>query len=255
MEQVERVVALITEVAGAELIGAYLHGSAVLGGLRPASDLDILAVTRRSLAEDQRRALIAGLLPISGSAVGARPVELTVVVQAEVRPWRYPPTGDFLYGEWLRADYEAGLVPAPEPMPGLALEAAVALAGDRTLAGLPPAQVLDPVPTELLFRAGVDGIPGLLADLAEDTRNVLLTFARIWTTLGTGTIVAKDTAADWALARLAPEHRPVLAFARDLYLTTSYADETWSDELKAQVGPHVDAVLTRIGRLRDTAGQ
>ncbi|GAA3943983.1 aminoglycoside adenylyltransferase domain-containing protein [Actinoplanes auranticolor] len=255
MEQAERVVALITEVTGTELAGAYLHGSAVLGGLRPASDVDILAVTRRSLTEDQRRALIAGLLPISGSAVGARPVELTVVVQAAVRPWRYPPTGDFRYGEWLRADYEAGLIPAPEPMPGLALEAAVALAGDRTLAGLPPAQVLDPVPTELLFRAGVDGIPGLLADLAEDTRNVLLTLARIWTTLATGTIVAKDTAADWALARLAPEHRPVLAFARDLYLTTSYADESWSDELKAQVGPHVDAVLARIGGLRDAGRQ
>ena len=255
MEQVERVVALITEVAGAELAGAYLHGSAVLGGLRPASDVDILAVTRRSLAEDQRRALIAGLLPISGSAVGARPVELTVVVQAAVRPWRYPPTGDFRYGEWLRADYEAGLIPVPELMPGLALEAAVALAGDRTLAGLPPVQVLDPVPPELLFRAGVDGIPGLLADLAEDTRNVLLTLARIWTTLATGTIVAKDTAADWALARLAPEHRPVLAFARNLYLTTSYADESWSDELKAQIGPHVDAVLARIGGLRDAGGQ
>jgi streptomycin 3"-adenylyltransferase len=131
----------------------------------------------------------------------------------------------------------------------------VALAGDRTLAGAPPAQVLDPVPTELLVRAGMDGIPGLLTDLAGDTRNVLLTLARIWTTQATGTIVAKDTAADWALARLAPEHRPVLAFARDLYLTTSYADESWSDELKAQIGPHVDAVLAQIGGLRDTGGR
>jgi streptomycin 3"-adenylyltransferase len=212
--QVERVVRLITEVVGADLLGAYPHGSSVLGGLRPASDVDILAVTRRSLGEGQRRALIAGILPVSGAVVGARPVELTVVVQDEVRPWRYPPVGDFLYGEWLRADYAAGVIPVPVPMPGLALEAAVALAGDRPLAGPPPAHVLDPVPAELLVRASVNGIPGLLADLPHDTRNVLLTFARIWMTLATGRVVAKETAADWALARLAPAHRPVLAFAR-----------------------------------------
>ena len=61
--------------------------------------------------------------------------------------------------------------------------------------------------------------------------------ARVWTTLATGTIVAKDTAADWALARLAPEHRAVLRFARDLYRTTSYGDETWNTNLEAQAGP------------------
>jgi streptomycin 3"-adenylyltransferase len=177
-------------------------------------------------------------------------VELTVVVQAEVSPWRYPPVGDFLYGEWLRADYLAGIVPAPGPMPGLALEIAVALAGDHPLVGPRPAQVFDPVAPEGLARASVDGIPGLVEDLPHDTRNVLLTLARIWTTLATGTIVAKDAAADWALARLEPEHRPVLEFARDLYLTTAYADETWSDELKAQLEAHVEEVLAQISRLR-----
>ncbi|SNS89143.1 streptomycin 3-adenylyltransferase [Asanoa hainanensis] len=250
VDQIERVVQLVTEVVQGDLLGAYLHGSSVMGGLRPASDVDVLAVTRRSLDADQRAALVAGLLPISGAAVGARPVELTVVVQAAVRPWRYPPVGDFLYGEWLRAEYRAGLVPAPAPMPGLVLEIAVALAGDRPLVGPPPAALLDPAPTDLLERASVDGIPGLVADLRHDTRNVLLTFARIWTTLSTGAVVPKETAADYVLARLAPKHRPVLKHARDLYLTTAYADETWSEELAAQVGPHVDAVLTQIRALR-----
>ncbi|HEX8107776.1 MAG TPA: aminoglycoside adenylyltransferase domain-containing protein [Kofleriaceae bacterium] len=250
MDQLQQIVHRTTEVIGDDLVGAYLHGSSVLGGLRPASDLDILAVTRRSLDEGQRRALVAGLLPISGAAVGARPVELTVVIQADVRPWRYPPIGDFLYGEWLRADYQAGVVPAPGPMPGLALDIAVALAGDHPLVGPRSAHALDPVPPEHLVRASVEGIPGLLESLPGDTRNVLLTFARIWTTLATGTVVSKDVAADWVLARLAPEHRPVLEFARRLYLATTYAEETWSDEMKAQVGPHVDEVLAQIHRLQ-----
>ena len=243
--QLEQVVRLITEVVEADLLGVYLHGSAALGGLRPASDVDVLAVTRMPLNEAQRRALVAGLLPISGTTVGARPVELTVVVQDAVRPWRYPPVGDFLYGEWLRAEYEAGVVPAAAPMAGLALEVAVALAGDRPLAGPRPAQILDSVPAEFLVRASVDGIPGLLADLPHDTRNVLLTLARIWTTLGTGTIVAKDTAADWELARLAPEHRPVLEFARDLYLSWC-----WGTPAEACRSPKAPSGRTYAGTSR-----
>ena len=42
----------------------------------------------------------------------------------------------------------------------------------------------------------LDGVPSLMADLADDTRNVLLTLARIWTTVATGEIRSKDEAAD-----------------------------------------------------------
>ncbi len=65
--------------------------------------------------EKQRHALLSGLLGISGSRNHARPVELIVVDQSEVRPWRYPPTADFLYGEWQRAEYEAGDVSSCAP--------------------------------------------------------------------------------------------------------------------------------------------
>ncbi|MFB8241250.1 aminoglycoside adenylyltransferase family protein [Kitasatospora purpeofusca] len=270
MNQLQQIVALADGVLGRDVVGIYLHGSAVLGGLRPASDLDVLLVARRSPAERERSALLGGLLGISGTGAGdgaadgggtaagdgdgARPVELAVVVQSDVRPWRYPPACDFLYGEWLRADYEAGGVPRPEPMPDLALLITMVLAGDRPLAGPPPARVLDPVPHADLVRASVAGLPGLLDDLEGDTRNVLLTLARIWSTLATGRISSKDTAADWALARLPPEHRPVLAHARQLYLDCSYAEESWSGDLRSRVRPHADRVLAEIDRLSPGSG-
>ncbi|CAL9279298.1 Streptomycin 3''-adenylyltransferase [Streptomyces sp. enrichment culture] len=249
MDQVRRVVELAGGVLGRDVIGTYLHGSSVLGGLSPASDVDVLVVSRRRMDERARHTLLDGLLGISGSGNQVRPVELTVVVQSEVRPWRYPPTCDFLYGEWLRGEYEAGLVPQPEPMPDLALLITMVLSGDHPLTGLRPARVLDPVPRADLVRASVAGIPGLLDELDSDTRNVLLTLARIWTTLATGRIRSKDAAADWALARLPPEHRAVLGHARQLYLDCPYSEESWSDALRARVRPHVDHVLTEIDRL------
>lgn len=249
MEQRQAVVRLVDEVIGPGALGAYLHGSAVHGGLKPASDLDILVVSERSLTDRERRTLVDGLFPISGPGAGARSIELTVVVQGQVRPWRFPPIGDFLYGDWLRDEIRASGPPQPAPMPDLAIVIALVLDGNHPLTGPPPAELLDLVPRADLVRASVSGIPGLLEDLPGDARNVVLTFARIWGTLASGEIMSKDAAADWALAQLPPEHQPVLEHAKRLYLTSSYADETWSDELKARVRPHVDAVLAEIDKL------
>ncbi|MEU0409436.1 aminoglycoside adenylyltransferase family protein [Streptomyces griseorubiginosus] len=254
MDQVRELVRLVGDVLGREVMGACLHGSSVLGGLKPASDVDVLVVSRRPMDEAERRALLEGLLGISGSRDRVRPVELSVVVQSEVRPWRYPPTCDFLYGEWLRAEYEAGRVPRPEPTPDLALLISTALTGDHPLTGPRPARLLAPVPRADLVRASVAGIPALLDGLDGDTRNVVLTFARVWTTLATGEVKPKDTAADWALARLPSEHRAVLEHARQLYVNCTYSEESWSDALRSRVRPHVDHVLAEIDRLRTGPG-
>jgi streptomycin 3"-adenylyltransferase len=246
MAQLETLVELVDTVLGSDALGTYLHGSAVHGGLKPASDVDVLVVSRQSLDDRQRRTLVDGLLEISGPRVGARSLELAVVVQSEVRPWRFPPVGDFLYGDWLRDEIEADGPPRPARTADLAIVVTQALSGDHPLSGPPPAELLDPVPREHVVQASLAGIPDLLQDLAGDTRNVVLTLARVWATVATGDIRSKDDAADWALARLPTEHRPVLEHARDLYLTRGYHEETWPAELTAQVRPHVDTVLAEI---------
>jgi Domain of unknown function (DUF4111) len=86
----------------------------------------------------------------------------------------------------------------------------------------------------------------LLGDLASDTRNVILTLARIWSTVATDVIRSKDEAATWALARLPEEHRAVLARARAIYLGDE--QERWED-LEPRVRPHVDYVVAEIERL------
>jgi predicted nucleotidyltransferase len=93
------------------LVGLYLYGSSIAGGLQPESDLDLLAVTRRSLPTPKRVELTDLLLRFSGrraTVQPGRPVELTSVVHSELSPWTYPPVCDYQYGEWLREDITAG---------------------------------------------------------------------------------------------------------------------------------------------------
>ncbi|MGW0814292.1 aminoglycoside adenylyltransferase family protein [Streptomyces viridiviolaceus] len=241
-DRTDHLVALVRRHLGDDVLGVYAHGSATLGGLRPHSDLDLLAVVRHRTAYGQRRSMTEELLEVSGGE-GRRPVELIVVVRGEVRPWRYPPNREYLYGEWLREDYERGVVPEPEADPDLAPLLTMVLRADAPLYGPPPAELLDPVPPEDLRRAIVAGVPRLVAELPDDTRNVLLTLARVWSTLDTGDIRSKDAAADWVIARLPAEHRPVMARARAAYL--GHEEERW-DDLEGTVRPCARCLVREI---------
>ena len=247
----DEVVAIVHSVVGGALIGMYLHGSAVMGGLRRSSDLDVLAIVDRPTIETERKALVDALLEISGSRASrgpARPIELTLLLQSKVRPWPYPPEVEFVYGEWLRDRYERGFVPAAAPMLDLGPEIAITLRGDHALFGPPPAELLDPIPMAAIRRAIVSGIPTLLGELESDTRNILLTFARIWSTVATGAITSKDEAAAWALQRLPDEHRGVLVRARELYLAGEDGDWTAAREAVFEHAAYVVAEIERLAK-------
>lgn len=221
---------LVTSVDQDAIVGIYLFGSAVDAGLRPDSDLDLFAVTQRALRADEKQRLVDGLLPISSRDSRPpewRPLEVTAVTQSDVRPWRYPPRMDFLYGQWLRDDFLAGRIGPARPNPDLGVLITMVRQRGVALIGPPPEQVLDPVPRADLDRAMLDTIPSLMDDLEEDTRNVLLTLARIWTTRATGEIRSKDAAADWVIPHLSEEQRPMLARARDMYRDGAYGE--WPD--------------------------
>lgn len=213
-----------------DAVGAYLHGSTGLGRLQPQSDLDVLVVSAVSLDDSRRSALTELLLEASpsrrASSDSDRYIELTVVAVEEIRPWRYPPLCDFLYGEWLRDWVEAGNVLQPFVCPDLAVLTSMARQCDAPLFGPSARLAMDVVPSDDLVRASLAAVPGLVDDIADDTTNVLLTLARVWRTCATGDIVAKDMAADWAVERLPADAAAVLRHARAVY--RGEEDEKWA---------------------------
>jgi hypothetical protein len=76
--------------------------------------------------------------------------------------------------------------------------------------------------------------------------NVILTLARIWSTVATGVIRSKGAAADWVLDRLPEAQRPSLARARAIYVGDQA--ERWGD-LEDHIGPHADYVIAETRRL------
>ena len=80
-------------------------------------------------------------------------------------------------------------------------------------------------------------------DLQTDTRNVLLTLARIWCTLDTDTIRSKADATSWAIKKLPSEYKPVLERAMSILLGDQ--EENWND-IKDLVEPCARFIIENI---------
>jgi len=196
VHETEPVLALLAEL---DPLGVYLFGSAVHGGLRPRSDVDILAVLKRRTTDAEKQRLLEGLRALPG-----RPVEVTLVAHHQA-----PAYTDFQWGGWLPDTWESG------EDPDLAILIHKVLLADHPLAGPPPGTLLAPIPADRLRAAMLAGVEPILAGLHEEPTNAILALCRIYYSLVTGAIASKDEAAAWAHARFP---HVALQRARAIYL-------------------------------------
>ena len=254
--QMRAATAALQDVLGDALLAVYLHGSAVSGGLRPQSDIDLLAIVDRAMRADQRHDLARALLRVSAPhpAVpgGPRCIEVLVFVLSDLFEDRFPIRAEFLYGEWLRDGFEAGEVSRSSRDPDHTLLLAQARRQAVPLIGQAASQLLPEISPTHLRQALADMLPTLLPRLRGDERNVLLTLARLWRTAATGEFVTKDAAAAWAIPQLSHREAATLDHARRAYLGEIVDDwrPRWDDtrRLAEQLRERVTEVLPRFLR-------
>jgi streptomycin 3"-adenylyltransferase len=221
--QLSEVFSVIERHLEPTLLAVHLYGSAVDGGLKPYSDIDLLVTVTARLNEATRQALLNDLLEASafpGESETLRAIEVTFVVHDDIIPWRYPAKRELQFGEWQRNDILAGISEPAAIDVDLAILLTKAREHSVALVGPAAEELFDPVPEQDLFEALNETLKlwNSQPDWAGDERNVVLTLSRIWYTEVTGKIVPKDVAADWAMERLPAQHQPVLLEARQAYL-------------------------------------
>ncbi|ADP17042.1 streptomycin 3''-adenylyltransferase [Achromobacter xylosoxidans A8] len=221
--QIAQAKSLIERHLGTGLVAIHLFGSAVDGGLQPHSDIDLLVSVAQPPGEAALRALAMALLAVSappGSSPSLRALEVTVLAREQIVPWRHPARRELQFGEWLRADLEAGVVEPPMMDHDLAILLTKARGHSIPIMGPQADQIFEAVPREDLRRALLDTVAQWNApeDWAGDEKHIILALARIWYTALSGGIASKELAATWLLERLEPPYRPVLGKARAIYL-------------------------------------
>ena len=242
--QLSRAMDVIERHVASTLLAVHLHGSALDGGLKPYSDIDLLVTVMAGPDAVTRRALVSDLLKISappGRNRTLRALEVTMVVRSDVVPWHHPAKRELQFGEWLRDDILAGRVEPAAIDPDLAILLTQARQRSVALAGPPASEFFDPVPASDFLGAMTDAMEQWRtpSDWTGDERNVLLALVRIWYSAATGKIAPKDVAADWATGRLPEEHRSVLSEARQAYLG-------YGEDHLAMRGDRLTAVVMHI---------
>jgi predicted nucleotidyltransferase len=247
--QVDAAVDELERTLGRELVGVYLHGSAVLGCFGPKSDIDLVAVSRLSLDAGPQLRLAKTLLDISAPyepAGTSRPIELDLVLVTALDPWRYPTPLDFHFSEEFRARFKAGEHDAWEGLESrdLAAHITVLRHAGVVIAGPPIESVFPEVPWCDYVHALTHDLDWCREHFAKFPRYGVLSIARIWATLATQAPQSKASGAEWALPRLPAELRCVLEHGLDVY--TGAADERWND---LPVADYISAVAAEIEAL------
>lgn len=247
--QIGKAVSLVKEILNNRILGIYLYGSAVLGGLHPNSDIDILVITQSSITRLDRELLTKKLMSVSGRVgdTHKRPIELTIISIADIRPWCFPPICDYMYGEWLREELEAGYIPQSYTESDAAILLWQTREHSMLLYGAKVEDLIPPIPLDDIRRAILESLPNLLLNIKGDERNILLTLSRMWYTLETGKICPKHIAAQWALTKLPPALIGVLSKAIDGYL--GRAEDQW-DEKDSQINEIVLFMKNEIEKYR-----
>ncbi len=201
--------------------GAYLFGSAVESDLRADSDVDVLIAVKQKLSLEIRKEFVDRLMNISGkigNSKSIRPLELTVVDLNEITPWQYPPKSEFVYGEWMREQFENNYVPDQKADPDLTIVLNNVRLNSIAIIGPNAQQLLEPIPQRDIQLAIKELLPDLLNHIKGDERNVLLTLSRMWITVSSGKIVSKDIAAKWATDQLPKSLKPLIITALKAYI-------------------------------------
>ncbi|HEK2044464.1 TPA: DUF4111 domain-containing protein [Proteus mirabilis] len=218
--QIQQVLNSLTKICKDKLDTIYLHGSSVLGGLQPTSDIDLLVIVKTALTKNEKKSLITDLLASSGryphDQFGRRPLEITIFVGDQLQDLEYPARCEFIYGEWLRDSFEQGISNIEHDDPEYTLMLAQAKKDSKLLWG--DGFILPEINSQQIRKAILDSLPNLTSSIDGDERNIILTLARMWFTMRTGRFVSKDVAANWSINKIPNEFIEVVTVARDAYL-------------------------------------
>jgi hypothetical protein len=189
----------LTDALGEDLVAVYLHGSAVLGGFRwERSDLDLLALSRTALSDQQFGRVVSALVPLPYPANG---LEFTLMTAGEASQPELPAPRFQIHlttGGWhaARKVVDGRLRDGDHD---LVLHLAVCREHGEAIVGPPARSSLTALPEPALESAMRDEIGWARENGPPEY--LVLTSARAWLFFATHRIASKIDAGAWAAAR------------------------------------------------------
>lgn len=223
--QTERLIEGFTEetkeILRDNLVGVYLHGSAVMGCFNPEkSDVDLIVVVERPLSGPVKRAYMD--MAVRYNALGpAKGIEMSVVLRRVCRPFVYPTPFELHFSAGHLARYLEDPDAYIREMNGedkdLAAHFTIINNRGKCLYGAPIREVFAEVPGSDYLASIRYDIENAPEEITKYPMYLTMNLARVLAYREEGLVLSKKEGGEWALGRLPAEFLPLIADAMREY--------------------------------------
>lgn len=208
-------------ILGDNLIGVYLHGSAVMGCFHPkVSDLDLIIVVQYQVTPQAKRAIMDMVVSCNEMAP-RKGIEMSIVTREVCAPFVYPTPFELHFSvmhlNWYLAAPEDYIAKMNGTDRDLAAHFTVLRQRGRCLCGEPIESVFARVPEEAYMDSILGDIADAKEDIPEDTMYLTLNLARVLAYQRDKEVLSKSEGGRWALCNLPKEYHSLIRDALQEY--------------------------------------
>ena len=204
------------------LVGIYLHGSAVMGCFNPLkSDLDLIVVVEKPLTDDVKK-LFMNMVVEYDSLGPAKGIEMSVVLKNVCNPFIYPTPFELHFSKTHLKWYEDNPEDYVYKMKGedkdLAAHFTILTNRGKCLYGSPIKKVFSEVPSSDYMDSILDDVSDASNDIKENTMYLILNLVRVLAYKEEQLVLSKKEGGKWAIEHLPADYKSLIEAAMMEYL-------------------------------------
>lgn len=209
------------ELLGDNLVGVYLHGSAVMGCFNSQkSDLDFIIVVRKAVPDTIKRAYMDMVAALNSQAP-AKGIELSIVRETVCRPFTYPTPFELHFSiahlAWYQSDPDNYIEQMHGTDKDLAAHFTILYHRGRTLYGKEIREVFSKVSRTDYFDSIWSDIENAKEEITENPAYIILNLCRVLAYAKENLILSKSEGGKWGLSNLPKKYAGLIVGALTAY--------------------------------------
>lgn len=228
-------------IIGDNLVGIYLHGSAVMGCYNPdKSDLDFLVVVKESMMDDVKRTYMDMVVGLNAQTPG-KGIEMSIVKKEVCDPFIYPTRFELHFSQmhikWYNDNPDDYIRKMNGTDKDLAAHFTVIKARGKCLCGLPVNEVFGEVLEQNYMDSLWNDIEEATEEITDNTMYLTLNLARVCAWVKEKKVLSKKEGGEWGLKNLPDKYHSLLQEALKEYkgMEPEYDTELAIDYAKEMV--------------------
>ena len=209
------------EILRDNLVGVYLHGSAVMGCYNPAkSDIDLIVVVKDSIEDKVKKSFMDMVVELNEKGP-AKGIEMSIVKQGVCKPFIYPTPFELHFSvghiDWYKNDPDDYVSKMKGEDRDLAAHFTIIKHRGKCLYGASITDIFADVPVQDYIDSIWNDIADAEEEITDNPMYLILNLARVLAYLKDGLVLSKKEGGEWALDNIPEVYYSLLNNALEEY--------------------------------------